>query len=293
MTLIHGRSHQPLFGGFLAFIAISIFAVQDVLIKSLALEFHLFQIMFIRSVTIVIPVGLYLWWKKGLNGFKTCRKKDHFLRVCYNLAAFLSYYFALTRLPLADATAIALSQPLFLTLLSGPLLGEPADLKRKLIVVFGFIGVLIVVNPTFHQTDWVGAGCATFGALMFAMLGIQTRKISATEDTELMIFYGASLFLMSTAISLPFVWTPPIALDTPLLVSVGLVAMCAQYCIVHSLKFAAVYVIAPIEYVILLWALLFGWLFFSEMPTSVMLGGCIIIVSSGLGLAMLEKRERR
>ena len=170
MQIRHGRFHQPLTGALFALVAISFFAVQDVLIKALSGEFSLFQILFIRSVVVTATVFLILYFRKGLAGFATSRKKDHAYRVFYNFTAFVSYYFAVTRLPLAEATAIGLSTPLFMTLLSGPLLGEPADMKRKCILVLGFIGVFIVIQPDFNETDWLGVFAAILGAFMFAML---------------------------------------------------------------------------------------------------------------------------
>jgi len=271
----------------------SLFAVQDALVKLLSQNYSLLQILFVRSAVVIIPLFLVVMYKRGLAGFHTKRKKDHVIRVFYNFTAFLIYYFAISRLPLGDATAIAMSAPLFLTALSGPLLGEPADLKRKLILVVGFFGVLIVIQPDFQKTDWLGVACAVSGAFMFAMLAIQTRKMTATEDTEVMVFFAALAFFIVTGISMFLLWRTPGNQELLIMIGVGCITLFAQYCIVHAYRFAAVYVIAPFEYVVILWALLFGWILFAEIPTWVMLSGCLVIVICGLTLAAIERREHR
>ncbi|NKB77136.1 MAG: EamA family transporter [Gammaproteobacteria bacterium] len=269
----------------------SLFSIQDALVKLLAVDHSLLQILFVRSATVILPLFLFIYFKQGWDGFKTERKKEHGIRVFYNLMAFISYYFAITRLPLATATAIGLSTPLFLTALSGPLLGEPADLKRKGLLVVGFIGVLVVIQPDFERTDWLGVVAAIFGALMFAMLAIQNRKMSATEDTNVMVFYGVATFFIITGMSMTVLWEIPSPKSLMIMVGVGVNTFLAQYCIVHAYKYAAVYTIAPIEYVIILRALFFGWVLFREVPSWIMLLGCVVIVSSGLMLAFVEKVE--
>ncbi len=291
IKLIHGRANKPLLGATLALSAMSLFSVQDALVKLLAEDHSLLHILFLRSATVVVPLFLFIYFKQGRNGFRTNRKMDHGIRVFYNLAAFISYYFAITRLPLATATAIALSAPLFLTALSGPLLGEPADMKRKCLLVVGFLGVLIVIRPDFNETDWLGVIAAILGAFMFAMLAIQNRKMSATEDTNIMVFYGVATFFFLTGLSMMVFWKTPTITSLIIMVGVGINTFLAQYCIVHAYKFAAVYTIAPIEYVVILWALFFGWALFNEYPSWVMLAGCFIIVISGLVLAFMEKWE--
>ena len=290
-TIRHGRYHQPLTGAMLAFCSMSLFSIQDALIKMLSADYSLFQILFIRSAIIILPLFCLLMYRGGWQSFHTSRPVDHGLRVLFNFCAFLSYYYAISRLPLGQTTAIALSAPLFLTALSGPLLQEPADFRRKVIVAIGFVGVILVVQPDLSHTDWIGTGAALLGAFLFAMLGIQTRRMSATESTELMVLLGASTFFLVTGVLMIWHWTPPAAGDWIVLASVGVVSLFAQLSIVHSYQFAAVYIIAPFEYVTILWALALGWLMFAEVPTLIMLSGCGVIIACGLVIVRLEHRQ--
>ena len=291
MNMIHGRGHRPLAGIALALTALSLFSIQDAIVKHLVKDYALFQILFMRSVTIIIPLFLILYLNHGKKGFATSRKLDHAMRVTFNFSAFLAYYFAVSRLPLANAAAIAMSTPLFLTALSGPLLGEPASFSRKILIVIGFIGVLIVIQPELGETDFLGAGSAVFGALMFAMLGIQTRKMSATEDTSLMVFFGAFGFLTATGIAMFWFWKTPVSYDWVILFGIGVIAGFAQYGLAHAYRYATTYTIAPFEYVTILWALSLGWIWFREMPNNLMLFGCLLIVICGITSAWIEKRD--
>lgn len=289
---IHGRVDQPLTGALLAFCSMSLFSIQDALIKLLASNFSLFQILFVRSLVIVVPLLCILVSRHGTRALHTNRPGDHALRVSFNFFAFLSYYYAITRLPLAQTTAIALSAPLIMTALSGPLLGEHPGYRRKAVLVIGFIGVTLVVRPEFGQTDWIGIGAALLGAFLFAMLAIQNRRMSSTESTELMVFYGALTFLVVTGIMMTQSWQSPASGDLVLLGGVGVVSLFAQLLIVHATRFAAVYVLAPFEYVTILWALMLGWVFFFEIPTAMMLVGSAIIIACGLVIVKLEHRTR-
>ena len=227
----------------------------------------------------------------GKSAFRTTRPGDHALRVLFNFTAFMSYYFAISRLPLGQVTAIALSAPLFMTALSGPLLGEPADGKRKAILAVGFVGVILTLQSDIGSFDWLGTGAAIVGALMFAMLGVQTRKMSATEPTELMVFFGGLTFFVVTGTVMLYQWTTPVGYDLVLLIGVGLISLVAQILIVHSYQFAAIYIIAPFEYVTILWAIVLGWVFFLEIPTLQMLTGAAIIIACGLVIVFIEKRQ--
>ena len=290
-SLPYGRSHRPMLGALLGFLSMSFFSAQDAVIKLLTAGYSLFQILFMRSAVMLLPLLLVLLWRYGREAFSTRRPRDHLLRVLLNFVAFLSYYFAISRLPLGQATAIALSAPLFMTALSGPLLGEVADRKRKLVLAVGFVGVVLVVQPENRPFDLIGAGAAVFGAFMFALLAIQTRRMSATEHTELMVFLGALMFFLVSGAVMLGQWKTPEGSDWLLLLGVGAISMVAQLLIVQSYQFAPVYVIAPFEYVTILWAIGYGWFLFAEVPTLTMLSGCAVIIACGLVIVHFERRE--
>jgi S-adenosylmethionine uptake transporter len=290
-TVVHGRYDRPLIGATMAMVSMSIFSVQDAIIKWLATDYWLIELLFFRSLVIVAILAIYLPIKNGRKAFHTTRYKDHFLRTFFNFTAFVSFYIAVTRMPLADATAIVLSAPLIMTALSGPLLGEAADLPRKVILFTGFVGVLIVIEPSAENVDWIGVGCALVGSFMFAMLALQTRKMSASESSELMVFFAALVFLVITGGMLLFRWDTPDLVSLLLMLGLGVVTLFAQYFIVSAYQYAAVHVIAPFEYITILWALCLGWLVFGEIPTLTVLSGAALIVFCGLTIVFIERRQ--
>jgi drug/metabolite transporter (DMT)-like permease len=260
----------------------TLFSWQDALVKWLVSDYWLIQLLFMRSLVIVFVVGIFITFKHGLAGFRTQNPSQHLVRTSFNFFAFLCYYLAVSQMPLANATSIGLTAPLFMTALSGPLLDEPVGIKRKLVILLGFIGVLIVIQPTADDLNVSGSAYALAGALLFALLAIQTRRMSKNESSELMVFYAALVFLLVTGTLMPFNWVMPDPTSLLLMLTLGLITVFAQYTIVHAYQFARVDIIAPFEYITILWAVLIGWIIFSEQPTMTMYLGASLIVLAGL-----------
>ena len=175
--------------------------------------------------------------------------------------------------------------------MSGVFLREYPNTRQLLVLAIGFCGVFIVIQPTGENVDWLGSGAAIFGSLMFAGLGLHTRYLAKTESTELMVFTGALFFLLVTGLSLPFVWQPVSVLLISPLIAMGGGGILGQYTLVSAFRHAPVYIVGPIEYTGLLWAILFGWLFFGDFPSLVVLAGAALIVASCIGVVTLEKNR--
>ncbi len=278
-----------LHGIWFALLAALSFSTQDALVKWLSSDFSLLQLLFIRSLIGVSTLFVIIKIRFGWSGFSTRHPYSHTIRALCNLLAFLSFYFAITRMPLADATSLALGYILFMVLLSGIFLNERPSVQQTLALIAGLSGVLIVIQPTNQNVDWLGAGAAVFGSFMFAALGLQTRFLSRTESTELMVFTGALFFLVVTGLSLPFVWEAISTIDLIPLIGLGAIGILGQYTVAHAFGCAPVYIVGPIEYTGLLWAILFGWWFFDDFPSLIVLGGSALIVTSCVAIVILEK----
>ena len=283
------RTRGVVFAG----LAAVLFSSQDALVKWLSNDFSLFQLLFVRSIIGVIALWVIIRVRFGWAGLMTRRPGGHLLRALSNLVAFLSYYFAITRMPLADATSLVLGYPLFLALLSGIFLGEHPRGRQVLALIAGFVGVMFVVQPSAENVDWLGAGAAVFGSLMFAVLGLQTRYLSKTETTELIVFSAALSFLVVTGLTLPFVWQPVTVVEFGLMVLMGSAGILGQYCLVSGFRYAPVYLVGALEYTGLIWAILFGWRFFNDFPSLAVLGGVALIVTSGIVIVQAEKLRIR
>jgi drug/metabolite transporter (DMT)-like permease len=290
-SIKHGRYNRPFVAIGLCLTSMTFFSVQDAMVKWLATDYWLVQLLFMRSIVIVIVVGMYIAFNQGLRGFKTYHPGHHLLRTSFNFFAFLTYYLAITQMPLAHATSIGLTAPLFMTALSGPLLGEPVGILRKLILSTGFIGVIIIIQPTADDFNLTGSLYALAGALLFALLAIQTRKMSKNESSELMVFYAALAFLIVTGIFMIFHWVTPDPKSMVLMLTLGLITVFAQYTIVHAYQYARIHIIAPFEYITVLWAVLIGWFVFSEQPTWTMYTGASLVILAGLVICWYEKVE--
>ena len=271
----------------------TLFSMQDAVVKWLASDYWLIQLLFVRSLVVVAFSGLFIASRQGLDGFMTSNPGNHLLRILFNFFAFVSYYFAITLMPLANAVSIALTAPLFMTALSGPLLGEPVGLKRYAILALGFVGAIIVIQPTAADLNLKGSSLALTGAFLFAMLAIQTRKMGKHENSELMVFYAALAFVPITGAFMLFHWETPDPASLALMLTLGVITLFAQYTIIQSVQYARVHVIAPFEYITVLLAILIGWFVFAEPPSLTMLSGASLIIAAGLGIIWYERIDAK
>ena len=283
--------HIVLLGGIFTLVGSFFFSVQDALVKWLSTDFSLLQLLLVRS-TVMIPVfALICVWRWGPQGFVTHRPGGHLLRAVFNLVAFLSYYFAITRMPLVDAISIASAYPVILAILSGVVLAEVPSGRQIMAIIAGFIGVLFIIQPTGGEVDWLGASAALFGCFSFAALGIYTRHLSRTESSELMLLSGALFILLMSLISVPWTWQTPSFSNLLLMLGLSGVALVGQYALTNGFRYAPVYLVGALEYTMLIWATLWGFLLFAEIPTLNVVLGALLVVASGLAV-VLEERAR-
>ena len=275
-------------GALFTLLACLLFSTQDALIKWLSDGYTLLQLLLIRSALSVPLMVLAVRARHGWQGLTTTKPAAHILRAFFNLIAFLSYYFAISRMPLVDAVSIVASYPIFLTLLSGLVLAEHPNGRQILAIIAGFIGVIFIVQPGSSEVDWLGAGAALFGCLMFAALAIQTRRMSVSESTELMLLTGSALILLVSALAAPFLWIQPSANEFALMLLLGLIGLGGQYFLTNGFKYAPVYIVGALEYSTLGWAAFYGWFIFHDLPTATVIAGALLVVGSGLVVLVSE-----
>jgi drug/metabolite transporter (DMT)-like permease len=263
--------------------------VQDALVKWLANDFTIVQILFVRSVVMLFPVFFMLQRRHGLVGLRTHRPFGHVLRLMFNLVAFMAFFVGLSRLPFADAMALMMTAPIIMAVLSGPLLGEYAHGKAWVAVLMGFIGVIVMVGPQGENADLLGAGSVLVGSLGYTLLMIQTRHLSTTESNESMVFFSAIGIALITACVTPLYWQTPTAANALLLVLVGFVSALGHTLLVQAYRFAPIYLLGPFDYTALVWAILIGFLVWREVPSVTMLLGASLIVGCGLYLYLREQ----
>ncbi|MBU8538481.1 DMT family transporter [Falsiroseomonas tokyonensis] len=285
--------HDPKRGVVFMLLACALFAGMSVLVKDLAGRVHFLEQMFFRSFFALPVVVLIVVRRIGLRGdlagaLRTRRFPGHVLRAMTGTAAQACSFYALAHLPLAEHTALTNTTPLFVTLLSIPLLGEKVGIHRGGAVVAGFCGIVVIALGQGAFTGDFG-GAARWGilaALAHGMFSAGTtmlvRTLSATESSGTIVLWQSLLMTFFSLFWLPFVWVTPSVMDLLMLVAIGLIGGAAQTLLTEAWASAQVSFLAPYSYSALLWAVLFGWIVFGDVPGLATLAGALAIVLASL-----------
>lgn len=267
-----------------------LFSMMDAMVKWLVADYPVHQIVFFRTVFALIPC---LYFIKQAGGFATLRTKRplvHAVRGVIGLAAMGCYFYAFALMDLADAKAILFSAPLFMTVLSIPLLGEKVGIFRWSAVLIGFLGVLVILEPGGEMVQ-IGALAAIGGAVLYALAMITVRHLSATESAAAITFYFTFIgAIAGTAMVFMFGWVAPSPLDWAFLIGVGFIGGVGQYCLTQAFRYAEAAAIAPLEYTSMAWALLLGFLIWNDIPEIEVFLGIALVVASGLFILYRERR---
>jgi drug/metabolite transporter (DMT)-like permease len=268
-----------------------LFSFNDAVGKWLVSTYSVGQLMLIRSGTTMILL-LPLIWRAGRAAFAGAPRPGlQALRVLLSTAEVSMFFWAVAYLPLADAITFYLAGPIYVAAFSAILLKEKVGWRRWTAVLVGFAGVVIALRPA-AATLTLPALIALIGSVFFALLMVVTRMLRDTNDVVLMSgqFFGSFAF---GAVTAPFVWITPSAYDFFFLSAFGAVSIVALFCINRSLKLAPASVVVPYQYTMLIWAIVLGYLVFSEVPDRYTLAGAAIIVASGLYIFWREQIAAR
>ena len=266
-----------------------LFAVVDVFVKSLGGRIDPLQISFFRyglGLVFLAPVFLSL----RVSGLRTNRMPLHLLRMSLAFMAQLGIFVTVMHMPLADATAFMFSKPLFTTLIAVIVLAEVVTRQRWLATVIGFLGVLILVRPGAGAVDPF-AFIAIGSALTFATANVLIRKLSTTEPTRRILFYyhigGTILFSVPAA----WVWTNPIGIEWLKLVGIAGFTTLGMLCFLRAFTVGEANAVGPAENLRLIYAALFGYFIFAEIPSIWTAVGAAVIVGSTYYIARAEARR--
>ncbi|MBL9068096.1 MAG: DMT family transporter [Sphingopyxis sp.] len=258
---------------------------------------HIVESLFWRQA-LVLP--FLLLWVKATGGFaslKTHRIGAHTRRMLMGLTGMACNFGGMILLPMAEATTISLSVPIFAVIFAALLLGEATGWQRWSAVIIGFVGVLVVLDPFasfaggFDGTHALGTLVALGGAIMTALITIAVRDLGRTEAAATIVFWFSLLSMIPLGIALPFVITPHDSGEWLLLIALGFLGAVAQMSLTGALRLAPVSVVIPMDYSSLLWAIAAGWWFFGTLPADTTWVGAPLIVASGLFIAWREHRR--
>ena len=265
-----------------------LFAVNDIVGKWLVATYAAGQVLLVRSIAPLIVLLPFVIRDGGRSLFVLERPRLQLARVVTATAELLFFYTAVAYLPLADVMTFYLAGPIYVAAVSPWLLGERVDRRQWLAIAAGFAGVVIVLAPSGGVFGWPSL-VSLAGALCYAMMVVQSRQLRGTPD-KVLVFWQTIGALIGGLVTGPAHWLTPTLVDAALLAMLGVVAMLAHVCIARSLKLAPAAVVAPIQYSLLLWGILFGYLVFGDRPRPTMLIGAAIIIAAGLALYRVGRR---
>jgi drug/metabolite transporter (DMT)-like permease len=271
--------------------AVFLFALNSAAGKWLVATYPVGEFMGIRAAITLVLLSPFIW-RAGHDAFVNAPRPGlQILRVVLSSLEVAMFFWAVSYLPLADTTTFYLAGPIYVTALSVLLLRERVGWRRWIAVLVGFIGVVVALRPS-SASFTLPALIALVGSVFYALLMIATRALRETNETVLLTgqFVGALVF---GAASVPFGWIMPSAFDLLFIGSLGIASLCALFCVVRSLKLASASVVVPYQYTLLIWAVLFGWAAFGELPDAYTLAGAAIIVAAGLYIFWREKVTAR
>ena len=256
------------------------FAIQDTGIKWLSAEIAVLQILFLRSLFGLVLLRASTVITGETISLKVKRPWMLALRSGLNILSWVLFFTSLKYLPLATAVALFFSFPLFLALISVPLLGETVGLRRALAIVVGFVGVLLITNPANGLSS--PALMMLGAALGWAIVASMTRILGESENTSTMLFYTLLGFAVVLLIPQYWMWR---ALDIDaylLILGVAFFGVIAQFSVTKAYAIASPSLIAPFEYTALIWSALLGYLIWNDIPDLYAIAGAALIIGSGV-----------
>lgn len=251
------------------------------------------QVAFFRAAFALVLSVPILLVQVGPSGFRTSQRWGFAFRGLIGVFGTVLCFYGMAHLPLADAVAIAFTIPLWVTTLSAPVLGERVGLSRWAAVLSGFAAILIIVPPT-GDAPLVPALAAILGNGLIGLAVVLMRRLNATDRAQTIVFYYMLALTIGSAALAPIDWrTPTTAEDWFGLATVGVLAGLAHTMLTHAYRHAPAAVVAPFDYTGIIWALLFGYLFWGEQPDLNFYLGAVILIGCGLYVLYSEGRDRR
>lgn len=249
----------------------------------------LVELLFFRQACALPVVVLWLASGPGLGSIRTTRIGSHAKRTAIGLCGMVGNFGAVLLLPLAEATTLGFTVPIFATILAALLLREHVGWHRWAAVVAGFAGILIVAQPGSGHFGLIGAFVGLAGALFTALVSIELRQLSRTEDTGTIVFWFSLLSLAPLGAAYLFVIQPHAGWVWAVMLAAGLAGGIGQLALTGALRFAPVSAVLPMDYSSLIWATLYGWLIFAVLPTPYTWIGAPVIIASGLYIVWRER----
>ncbi len=270
----------------LMLLSIFMFSFGDALGKFMVATYSVGQLLWLRACAALI-VLLPMVWRHRAAFMNLERPWLQLLRVTLSTLDVAAFFLATVYLPLADVITYYLASPIFVTALAPLVLCEHVGWRRWSAVLIGFGGVLIALRPSSQTISWP-ALIALGGSLSFALLMLITRSLRATPDIVLASSQFMGSFTLGALIS-PFGWVTPGISSLGLFAAAGCISVAALLCVNRSLKLAPASVVVPYQYSMIVWAGMFGYVVFGDVPSVATIAGAAIIIGAGLYIFLRER----
>lgn len=281
MTAPAEESHNILKGILMIVCAGALLASMDGIGKHLMANNPVPQVIWARYFFHVLVTFIFLSAKGSFGFLRANRPGLQTLRAFLLLSATGSMYFAISSMPLANATAIQFLAPVLVTAFSVPILGEKVGPRRWAAVVAGFVGVLLIARPGLGQLEWISV-LPLLTAICLSLYMIMTRIMHSLDRPETTAFYSTATGTVLLSAILPFFWIMPSMTSLALMVVMGSAGALGHYLLIRGFGYASASVLAPFSYFHLISALPISLLFFGDVPDTWMLSGTVLIIGSGL-----------
>lgn len=273
-------------------------AVMFAIVKIVSQRLPSGEIVFMRClVSMLVMLGVIWWGRDGLRGLRTSDPWGHFLRSLLGATSMFLSFYAIAHMPLASASAISFTTPIMITILAALLLREATSLPRWIAVGLGIVGVLVIMWEQLQHAGGdsslpLGASAALLSAMLAAAAMIALRRIAQRERPDRITFYFMLTGMVMGLVSMPFGWVWPQGEDVLLLVVAGVVGGFGQLLMSLSYKYAQASVLAPLDYLNLLWLTLIGAFLLDDPIGPAFFAGSALIVVGGL-LVATERAPRQ
>jgi len=262
------------------FISVCAFSIMDVIVKW-SEAYPVGQVLFFRGFCGIIPILFIIPKERYLDFYKTDRAILHLMRCLAGLVALISIFIALRNLPLATVVSITFAAPIFTTIFSIFLLNEKVGFYRWMAVLVGFVGIIIISEPGFSSLNFYYIYPIIF-CLGLSYVAITIRKLSATEPVWLIsLFFSLSIMILSF-FTFYQDWIMPSFTDLFLLAMIGILGGLANLWLSQSYKFSEVSLVTPLKYLALVFAIIFGYFIWNEVPSNKTLMGSLMVILSSL-----------
>lgn len=288
--------NRPLLGIALKLGATLAFTLMYIVVK-LAGDVPLGETIFFRSVFALVPLFALAIYTTGIAPMvRTRRPLVHLTRSMVGVCAMFLNFAALKYLPLADITAFSFVMPIFAVVLAALMLNEKVGLYRCMAVLVGFAGVLLMLEPhggiraIIAAGPSSGAGLALLASFMSAFVVVFIRQMSATENSETIVFYFMVFSGIAGGLTMLGDFVMPTGSMLLWLVLAGLFGGVGQVCMTYSYRYAQPSLLAPFDYVAMVWATSLGFFIFGDVPETLVMAGAGVVIVAGLFIVWRERR---